>query len=100
MKDQILLRAADDEIQRTFDLYEDLQPGRGNVFLGYLDAAFASLRTHPDIAPSYAGPYRRWLLRDFPYGVFYVVDPTRIVVIAITDLRQNPATIRRRLSGF
>src|SRR2546430_14815265 len=33
-----------------------------------LDAAFTLLRRHPEIAPVYAGSYRRMLIRDFPYA--------------------------------
>jgi hypothetical protein len=29
------------------------------------------------------------LIRDFPYGIFYEVQPKRIVVSAIIDLRQE-----------
>jgi len=62
-----------------------------------LDAALTLLRTHPEIAPVYAGPYRRMLIRDFPYGIFYQAQATRIVVAAVMDLRQDPETIRRKL---
>ena len=64
-----------------------------------LDAALSLLRRHPEIAPVYSGPYRRMLIRDFPYGIFYQAQPTRIVVAAIMDLRQDPQTIRRKLLG-
>jgi hypothetical protein len=39
------------------------------------------------------------LMRDFPFGVFYDVQPTRIVVVTITDLRQNPSVIHRKVFG-
>lgn len=64
-----------------------------------LDAALGLLRTHPEIAPVYAGPYRRLLVRDFPYGIFYQAQANRIVVVAIMDLRQDPKSIRRKLFG-
>jgi hypothetical protein len=38
-------------------------------------------------------------VRDFPYGIFYDIQPTRIVVCAILDLRQNPEAIRRKVLG-
>jgi plasmid stabilization system protein ParE len=57
------------------------------------------MRQHPEIAPVYEGRYRRMLIRDFPYGIFYAVQPTRIVVGAIMDLRQNPETLRRKVRG-
>jgi len=99
MIELILLLQADLDIQAAFERYEDFQAGRGEVFLRQLDAALGLLRRHPEIAPVYAGPYRRMLIRDFPYGIFYQVQPSRVVVAAVVDLRQDPRTIRRKLFG-
>ena len=99
MTNLILLLQADLDIQAAFERYEEFQSGRGEVFLRQLDAALTLLRQHPEIAPIYAGPYRRMLIRDFPYGVFYQVQPTRIIVAAIMDLRQDPQAIQRKLPG-
>ena len=99
MTDLILLRQADDDIQSAFNRYEEFQKGRGELFMRQLDAALTLLRQHPDIAPVYSGRYRRLLMRDFPYGVFYEVQPKRIVVGAIVDLRQDPERIRQKLHG-
>ncbi len=99
MTELILLLQADFDIQSAFNRYEDVQPGRGEVFMRQLDGALTLLRSHPEIAPVYAGPYRRLLIRDFPYGIFYQAQPARIVVAAIMDLRQDPEAIRRKLLG-
>jgi plasmid stabilization system protein ParE len=95
----ILLLQADLDIQSAFTRYEEYQSGRGQVFIRQLDAALALLRVHPDIAPVYAGPYRRMLIRDFPYGIFYQAQANRIVVAAVIDLRQDPKILRRKLLG-
>jgi toxin ParE1/3/4 len=99
MTDLILLLRADQDIQTAFNRYEEFQAGRGEVFMRHLDAALTLLRQHPEIAPAYGGRYRRMLIRDFPYGIFYEVQTTRIVVGAIMDLRQDPESIRQRLLG-
>ena len=99
MTDLILLLQADHDIQTAFNRYEEFQAGRGEVFMRHLDAALTLLRQHPEIAPAYGGQYRRMLIRDFPYGIFYEVQPQRIVVGAIMDLRQDPEAIRRKLLG-
>lgn len=70
------------------------------MFLRQLDAALTLMRHHPEMARIYGGPYRRMLIRDFPYGIFYEVSPTRIIVVAVMDLRQDPRTIRRKLFGL
>jgi hypothetical protein len=67
------------------------------VFMRQLDGTLVVLRRHPEIAPVYAPPYRRMLMREFPCGVFYEAQPSRTVVAAIMDLRQAPQAIRRRL---
>jgi plasmid stabilization system protein ParE len=99
MTELILLSQADLDIQTGFERYEDYQQGRGEVFMRQLDAAFTLLRQHPEVAPVYAGPYRRMLVREFPYGIFYQAQPARIIVAAIMDLRQDPQAIRRKLVG-
>lgn len=99
MNDLILLLQADQDIQTAFNRYEEFQDGRGEIFLRHLDAALALLRRHPEIGPSYSGQYRRMLIRDFPYGIFYTIQPKRIVVSAVVDLRQNPESIRKKLLG-
>lgn len=98
MMDLILLLSADQDIQSAFNRYEEVQDGRGEVFIGHLEAAFTLLRTHPEIAPVFRNPYRRLLLKDFPYGIFYQAQPTRLIVAAVMDLRQDPESIERRLS--
>ncbi len=97
MTDLILLLQADQDIQTAFNRHEEYQTGQGEVFMRQLDAALSLLRQHPEIAPVYEGRYRRMLIRDFPYGIFYEAQPKRIVVGAIMDLRQDPETIRRKL---
>jgi plasmid stabilization system protein ParE len=99
MTDLILLLQADLDIQAAFNRHEDFQEGRGDLFLRRLDAALGFLRRHPEMAPVYAGPYRRMLVQDFPYGIFYQVQPTRIVAAAVLDLMQDPEKIRRNLLG-
>ena len=97
MTEIIFLLQADLDIQAAFNRYEDHQEGRGEVFMRQLDAAVTLIRQHPEIAPIYAGQYRRMLMHDFPYGIFYQVQPQRAVIAAIMDLRQDPDAIRRRL---
>ena len=62
-----------------------------------VDAYLARIATFPQTAPVYIGRVRRQVMQRFPYGVFYEAHPTRILVAAILDLRQDPEKIRRRL---
>lgn len=97
MVELIFLLQADLDIQTAYNRYEEHQEGRGEIFMRHLDAALTLLRQHPEIGPAYAGRYRRMLIRDFPYGIFYQAQTNRIVIAAIMDLRQDPGTIQQKL---
>ncbi len=65
----------------------------------HLDAAFTNLRAFPEIGPIFHGCYRRLLVPRFPYGIFYIIEPDRIIIAGVLHLRQNPAAIRRHIEG-
>jgi toxin ParE1/3/4 len=95
----VFLFSADSDIQTAFEFYEAVQPGRGEVFMRHLDAAFGQLRSFPEIASLFHGPYRRLLVHGFPYGIFYSIEGGRIIVSGVMDLRQNPGSVGLRFGG-
>lgn len=97
MKDLIFVLAADSDIQQAYERYEAVQEGRGDCFLQVLDAQVGLLRANPLLGRVIETPIRRLLLLDFPFGIFYDDQPTRIVVLGVMDLRQNPRTIQQRI---
>jgi hypothetical protein len=97
MKDLIFLLAADSDVQQAYEWCEAVQEGRGDCFLQVLDAQLGVLRTNPLLGRVIEAPIRRLLLLDFPFGIFYDEQPTRIVVLGVMDLRQNPQTIQQRI---
>jgi plasmid stabilization system protein ParE len=93
----VLLLQADSDIPSAYNRYEDIQPGRSELFMRQVDMAFGLLRNNPQIGKRYTKSYRRCLIRASPYGIFYEAQPTRIIVGAVIDLRSDPETIRRKL---
>lgn len=83
--------AADDDFQSLYERY-------GDPFYEIVEAAITRLRVHPLSAPVFDGPVRRLVLRGTPLGLFYGVHGTRLAIVAILDLRQDPDTIARRIS--
>lgn len=90
MKEFVLLYAAEVDIQKAFELYENKKEFLGEEFPKHIEYGLTLIRNHPEIAPVYLGRHRRWTTHKFPFGIFYVVYPARIVVSGIMDLRQNP----------
>ena len=62
-----------------------------------VDAYLTRIATFPEIAPVYDETVRRQVMQRFPYGIFYEPQPTRILVLAILDLRRDEAQILKRL---
>ena len=90
------LSGADVELQAAFNHFENYRNGFGLEFLTVVEACLARIAGHPDIAPLYLDDVHRQVMQRFPYGI-YVPYPTRVVVIAILDLRQDQERIFRRL---
>lgn len=99
MSELVFLFSADADIQTAYEFYEEYQSGRGEIFLRHLDAAFGRLRVSPEIAPFFHRAYRRLLVGNFPYGIFYTIEGRRVIVNGVLDLRQDPESIRRRLGN-
>ena len=70
---------------------------RALAFLEMVEQALALLRNFPELAPVYRHPFRRFILRDMQTGIFYTLEGRRLFIHALLDLRQDPATLRRRL---
>ena len=71
--------------------------GAGNKLLDQVDSGMRLLRLMPELAPVYAERYRRLVLRDPRFGIFYIPEPRGIIVHAICDLRQERKAILRHL---
>ena len=67
------------------------------AFLETVERALALLKNFPELGPVYLHTFRRFLLRGEHTGIFYTLEGRRLFVHALLDLRQDPATLRRRL---
>lgn len=93
----VVLLAAELDIQAAFNRFEEYREGLGVTFLQELELAYQYLQRHPGIGRLYASDRKRFLVPNFPFGIFYTVTGNRIIISAVLDLRQDPERIRERL---
>jgi plasmid stabilization system protein ParE len=93
----VVLLAAELDIQTAFNRFEEYREGLGVTFLQELEVAYEYLQRHPRIGRLYAEDRRRFLVPNFPFGIFYSIIADRIVISAVLDLRQDPERVRKRL---
>jgi len=87
---------AEKELEEAFVWYEQQIVGLGNQFLLAVDAAINSIQRNPLQYPVIYKDIRRTLTRRFPYQVFYVINDTKIVIIAVFHGMRNPMIWKSR----
>lgn len=85
-----------EDIDSAYCWYEDRQPGWGERFLAVTSDAVTKIQSHPYRCGRVRGDVRAALTRDFPYVIYYRVDESRIVIIAVLHSRRDPQIWRRR----
>ena len=73
------------------DWYDDQLPGLGDDFIDRLDEAIPKAHANPLHYQKVLHEIRRVLLRRFPFAVFFVAEPQRVVVLAVLHQTDNPS---------
>ncbi|MEP7120084.1 MAG: type II toxin-antitoxin system RelE/ParE family toxin [Byssovorax sp.] len=97
-------RDAREELSAAADWYEARRPGLGLDFVAEVTRAVASIRENPETWPRWEGvlmrvPVRKFVLRQFPFSIPYLVHEDTIVVLAVAHGRRRPGYWRARLDS-
>ena len=76
--------------------YEEQLAGLGHQFLDEVLSAFSSIMEAPLIYPVVHRNTRRALIHRFPFGVYYQIDNTTIVVFAVMHGSRDPRRWKAR----
>jgi toxin ParE1/3/4 len=93
----IFLGPAQEELLEAAKYCENRAFRLGQDFLGEVQIALDHIDEHPRSAPVIRNGIRRRLLRTFPFGVLYRIDPEEIVVVAVMHLQRRPGYWQNRL---
>ena len=96
MKLPILRPAAAADVEGAYRWYEEQRAGLGDAFLAAVGASLEMIAAHPLAAPVVHKDTRRLLLRRFPYGVFYRLVGSEIVVVGCLHAKRHPRVWRGR----
>jgi plasmid stabilization system protein ParE len=86
---------ADRELNESAGYYDEQVPGLGDRFLDEFLALMRRLLDHPRSGTVVEDEIRVARFRGFPYDVYYQIEETRLVVLAITAQRREPGTWKR-----
>lgn len=92
----VVRREAEAEILEAFDWYESKRQGLGQEFVQEIDAAFVRTTKTPEAFPVVYRGLRRFVLRRFPYVIYFRVEADVVHVFGVLHGRRNRAALRRR----
>lgn len=87
-----ILPEAEAELLAAAEWYESAEPGLGVAFVEAVDRALGGIIEAPQTSPPWRRgyPYRRHVLRRFPYTIFFTVTEVSVEVTAIAHAKRRP----------
>lgn len=89
--------AAYRELVEAAEYYEGQQSGLADQFLSEVEEAVARITRHPDTWARVSPRIRRCLVHRFPFALLYHIAGEDIQIVAVADLRRDPARWERLL---
>jgi toxin ParE1/3/4 len=87
---------AAEEMRAAAAYYEGRERGLGDQFLDEVEEGLPRIQRFPQLWPIYEGDYQRYLLKRFPYGLIYRIDPEQIFIMAVAHLHRRSGYWRSR----
>ena len=87
---------AEEEFNAAIFFYERNEPGLGYDFSIEVHFAIQNIVNYPTAWPVLEEDIRRCLVKRFPYGVVYSIEPAGIFILAVMHLRRHPDYWKKR----
>ena len=81
---------ARDDLESAFHWYESQRKGLGFEFLDSIEVAIKSILENPEMYRIHYSVFRGYVVRRFPFTIFYAAEGSEIVIHSVFDSRQNP----------
>lgn len=84
--------AAEEELGEASEWYDQKRPGLGIELLDAVQDAQDAILSAPESCPLWqkGHPYRKYVLRRFPFVIFFVIEATTIRIVAIAHAKRGP----------
>ena len=78
--------------------YEEKVIGLAEEFLQIFYSSCDMISKHPFQCSKIYGTFRRYLLRKFPYVIYYLIMDNRVVIFGLFHHSRSPETINKTLN--
>ncbi len=87
------------DLREACAFYDSWRAEGGAYFRQQFRETAQWIEWNPELFPRKHRHFRRAIIRNTSFGVFFVIRPGVTTLVAVFDLRQKPKHIRRALSG-
>jgi toxin ParE1/3/4 len=84
------LPAAQAELLEGISYYSAIRPELGVRFEQAVAAAVRNATAHPQRGAPRSKNTRRWLVKEFPFGVVYRASIEEVIIVAVAHQRKRP----------
>ncbi len=96
-RELVLAPEAFDDLRTAYRWYEERRRGLGAAFEQAVEAVLTRIQRAPESSPEVAPPFRRAIVRRFPYDRYCTFDDRQVLVVLVFHTARDPAAILRRL---
>lgn len=92
------LEVVESDLRAARSYYDSWLPDGSNYFQTQFRETVGWIEWNPELFTRKHRCFRRAIIRNTYFGVFFVIEPDVTTIIAVLDLRQRPTAIRRLLT--
>ncbi len=81
---------AEQDLEDAARWYEEQQQGLGHQFLDEAMRTFTTIAEQPTMYPDFGRGAHRALIRRFPFGIYYRIEESAVVVLAVMHGSRHP----------
>ncbi len=77
--------------------YKKISPELGKAFVDEVETSVRKILSAPETWRIVEEDIRRFLIRRFPYGIYYTIEDGYILIVAVMHLSRKPGYWRNRI---
>jgi plasmid stabilization system protein ParE len=97
MRKILILPFAEQDIKDSVSHYKDQGHGLEKHFLKVIDQAFRIISENPSYFPYVKKRIRKFVIKGFPFCIFYIVQEEDIYILAVFHNKRNPKNWKSRI---
>jgi len=86
----VFRRRVGEDLARAYQWYDARRRGHGDEFLAGVGTTFDAIERLPSTFARIHGEVRRAVVSKFPYAVFFQIEPSQVVALAVLHTARNP----------